>query len=241
MTTDTVRTARVAARLAVVKVQGRNVGPFVVPMISTVVTLTLGADGSLKDARLTASSTSHAGDSLVLAAVRRAAGTDAFPRLEGTTHHVDTVTVELAVSMAEPAPGDQAVALGWLNAPAWRSASAAHLAEMPSPSRDWLGQLGTGGLLADTAALEFVVSDRGKALPATARLDYSVASPLSGDDPKLYARRLVSLLREFSFDAGRIAGCRVPEFIGRDSATGCDASGSGARRRCDHPSPALAQ
>ncbi len=210
VTIDTIRTARVAARLAVVSVQGRNVGPFVVPMISTAVTLTLGTDGSLRDVRLTDSSTSQPTDSLVLAAVRRAAAADAFPRLEGTSVHRDSVTAELVVSIAEPAPGDQAVDLGWLDAPAWPSVSAPRLANTPSLPADLLRHLLVGGPPPD---IEFVVSDRGEALPATARLEYSDAGQLFAHDRERYTRRLVSMLSEFRYDAGRIAACHVPEFV----------------------------
>jgi hypothetical protein len=67
-------------------------------------------------------------------------------------------------------------------------------------------------LARDTATLEFVVSDRGKALPATARLDYSGDRPLVADNRERYAG-LMSMLNEFPYDAGRVAGCRVPAFV----------------------------
>jgi hypothetical protein len=210
--TDTSRKARVAARLAVVEVQGRNIGPFVVPMISTADSLTLGADGSLRGVRLTASSTSRTGDSLVLAAVQRAAGAHAFPRLEGKSDDRDSVSAELIVSIAEPAPGDQVVALGRLDAPAWPSVSGVQPVEIPSLPAALLQGFSKPGPAGDTAALEFVVNDRGQALPATARLEYPGGYPRFADKRERYARRLVSVLGKFRYEAGRIAGCRVPEF-----------------------------
>jgi hypothetical protein len=191
-----------------VNVQGRNLGPFVVPMISNAVTLTLGADGSLRDARLSASSTSDTADSLVLAAVRRAGAANAFPRVESRSVHADTITADLVVSIAEPAPGDQVVALGRLDAPAWPSVSGAQLTDLPSLPTDLLRVLMARDPGADTSALEFVVSDQGVALPATLRVGYSGAGQFFATD-----RERRSALREFRFTAGRIAGCRVPEFV----------------------------
>ena len=213
VTTATIHTGRVAARLAVVSVPGRNVGPLVVPMISTVVTLTLGTDGSLRDVRLTASSTSQTTDSLVLAAVRRAAAADAFPRFEGIGNHRDSVTARLVVSIVEPAPGEQVVALGRLNAPAWSSLSGVRQAKETSISADLVRRFLLGHWRADTAVLEFVVGDTGQALPTTAHLEHSGVRPLLAADRERYARRVVSMLSKFRYDAGRIAGCRVPEFV----------------------------
>jgi hypothetical protein len=58
--------------------------------------------------------------------------------------------------------------------------SAAHLTKTLSLPAEVVRRLLLGGPVADTAALDFVVSDRGEALPATARLDYSEGGQLFG-------------------------------------------------------------
>lgn len=47
----------------------------------------------------------------------------------------------------------------------------------------------------------------------TARLDYWGGGQLFADTRERYTHRLVSLLSASRYDAGRIAGWRVPEFV----------------------------
>jgi protocatechuate 3,4-dioxygenase beta subunit len=212
VTTDTIRIARAPIRLAVVSVEGQNAGPFVAPMMSTVVAITLGGDGSLRNVELAASSASHEADTLVLSAVQRAAVTHEFPQLTWGAGHAASTTIELVVSMGEPARDDQAAVVGRLDVPAWPSRGEAGLTNGVNQP-DIISDLALNDRAADTAALEFIVNERGRPLTPTARMEHTDPPPRGADYRTNFAKRMIQSLPRFRFDAAHIAGCAVPQFV----------------------------
>ncbi len=212
VTTDTIRIARAPIRLAVVRVEGQNTGPFVAPMMSTVVAITAGADGTLRNVELVASSASHEADSLVLSAVQRAAATHDFPQLTWDAGHAASTSLEVVVSMREPARDDQAAVVGRLDVPAWPSGGEAGLTNGVNEP-DIISDLALDDRAADTAALEFVVDERGRPLTSTARMQFTNQRPRDSDYRSRFAKRMMQSLPRFRFDAAHIAGCAVPQFV----------------------------
>jgi Carboxypeptidase regulatory-like domain len=209
VTQDTIRVTRAAEHLAVVTVKGHDTGPFVVPMMSTVVRMTLGADGSLRSAAIAASSASGVADTAVLTAVRRAVIGHPWSRIASGVRGAAGTTLDLVVSMGEPPPGDQTTIVRRLDAPTWPSRGTAQMEYQPSLS----GELSEGDPLADPVALEFVVNEHGRPLPWTARPDYARSTTRRGGETALVVRRLIQSLPGFRFNEAYVSGCAVPEFI----------------------------
>jgi hypothetical protein len=210
VTQDTIRVTRIAERLAVVTVTGHNMGRFVVPMMSTVVRMTLSADGSLRGTAIAASSASGVADTAVLTAVRRAATGHPFPRVTSGVRDTAAAILDLVVSMGEPPPGDQTMVVRRLDAPTWPSRAHAQLDSLPDLTKD----LAHRAPRADTVALAFVVNEHGRPLASTARPDYP-GPPLAHDYKDRFARRLIRFLSDFQFNEAYVSGCAVPQFIRR--------------------------
>lgn len=210
---DTVHMTRVAIRLGAVSVEGRHQGQFVAPMMSTVVTVGLDGEKSLRDTHVTASSGSPSADSSVVAAVRRATAEGQFPAVPYANTRTHATTYELTVSMDEPGPGEQAMVVGELQVPVW---PLAHEAEI----RDDVQQPGVidemirEGARADTITLEFVVDERGHPIASTARTERDESGrPIDNAHRAGFERRVLQSLPQFSFEEARIGGCAVAEFV----------------------------
>jgi len=95
-----------------------------------------------------------------------------------------------------------------IDTPAWPSRGPAQMENEPKFTR----ALGERGPLADTVAIEFVVSEHGRALSSTARPDYA-GLPTADDHKTRFARRLMQSLPDFRFTEAYISGCAVPQFV----------------------------
>lgn len=117
-TSDTIRISRAPVRLSRVTVEGERPSAYVTLMMSTVVTVTLDAEGSLKDVHVAASSGSAPVDTIVIASLRRTAAATDFPTVPMGTRQ-KSVTFDLVISMNEPPLAEETVVVGRVEAPVW--------------------------------------------------------------------------------------------------------------------------
>ena len=209
-TLDTVWLSRGSTRSGAL-VKGGRLALYVAPTLSTTVELTLGANGSVQGAHLIASSSSGTADTLVLAAIERAASRHQFPVIDSTGERPRVVTFDLVVSMDQPSTV-AGIALGRVEEPAWPWQHEAALNKrLRQPN--FFGNIAAGDPAADTANFEFVVDARGRALPSTARTIRSGSEAARrAPDSRLETRVLQSLSR-FYFTPAVVANCPVSQLI----------------------------
>jgi hypothetical protein len=175
----------------------------VTPSLSTVLAFSLDSGGTLKGARVAASSLSDGADTSVLAMVEQAAAARAFPHLPTG---VSATALYLVVQSAEPTVDTLAAVLGALEAPEWRLSRAARL----------LGGSLPDGLVADSTATDHVpvmmaVDATGHVVVGTARLGTSASIPVHASLES--QARVLKELPQLRFDPALIGACRVNEFI----------------------------
>ncbi len=211
VTTDTIRLSRASLRSGALFGPGGRPALYVAPTLSTSVALTLGANGSVQGARLVASSGSSTADTLVLAAIERAAARHEFPVIDSTGERPGVATFDLVVSMDQPST-EQAVTLGRVEEPAWPWEHEASLnRRLRQPNI--FGNVAAGDPAADTANFEFVVDARGRALPSTARtLRMGSEAARRAPDSRLETRVLQALAR-FYFTPAVVATCPVSQLM----------------------------
>ena len=210
-TVDTVWLTRRSTRSGAMLGKGGRLALYVAPTLSTTVELTLGANGSVQDVHLIASSSSGTADALVLAAIERAASRHAFPVIDSTGERPRLVTFDLVVSMDQPSTV-AGIALGRVEEPAWPWQHEAALNKrLRQPN--FFGNVAAGDPAADTANFEFVVDARGRALPLTARtIRTGSEAARRAPNSRLETRVLQSLSR-FYFTPAVVANCPVSQLI----------------------------
>jgi hypothetical protein len=174
----------------------------VAPAFSTVVSFTLDSTGAASGIDIGASSLSGAADTSALAAVEQAAYTKTFPPMPGSLADRRPVHFALAVTTTKPPPGARAATLGRVSVPLWELKRAVALAPDSQPS------LGTdplpGGVSSDSATIEFVVDENGRAMMSTVRV-VGTQGPAGG----ALVQRVVGVLPKFTFTPEQIGACPV--------------------------------
>jgi hypothetical protein len=207
---DTIRIARAPVRLSRVTVEGERPSAYVTLMMSTVATVTLDAEGSLKDAHVAASSGSAPADAIVIASLRRAAAATDFPAVPVGSRQ-KSMTFDLVISMNEPPRGEETVVVGRVEAPVWASRFEASLDDNASQP-DVLSETDLRESLGDTATLAFVVDAGGHPITSTARNADARPRPVGYHAHPFEARVLESLSR-FHFTPARVGACPVPQLV----------------------------
>ncbi len=210
-TADTVWLAPRSARSDAVLGKGGRLALYVAPTLSTSVELTLGADGSVQDTHLIASSSSGTADTLVLAAIERIASRHEFPVIDTTGERPRVVTLDLVVSMDQPSTV-AGIALGRVEEPAWPWQHEAALNKrLRQPN--FFGNVAAGDPAADTANFEFVVDARGRALPLTARTIRTGSEAARRAPNSRLETRVLQSLSHFYFTPAVVANCPVSQLI----------------------------
>ena len=205
---DTIHVSRAPVRLSRVIVKGKRPSAYVTLMLSTVVAVTLDAEGSLRDAHVVASSASGPADTLIVASLRRAAATD-FPTLPTDVEHTP-VTFDVVISMNDPRPEEETIVVGRVEGPVWATQDEAYLDASPHP--DLLSGLAPKGRINDITTLQFVVDASGHPMTSTTRNADTPPEPV-GYRPRPFEARVLDSLAQFHFTPARVGACPVPQLV----------------------------
>lgn len=205
---DTIHMSRSPVRLSRVTVEGKRPSAFVTLMLSTVVAVTLDAEGSLRDAHVATSSASGPADTLIVASLRRAAATD-FPALPTDREHTP-VTFDVVISMNDPRPEEETIVVGRVDGPVWATQDQAYLDESAHP--DLLSGLAPKDRTNDITTLQFVVDASGHPITSTARNADIPPEPV-GYHPRPFEARVLGSLAQFHFTPARVGACPVPQLV----------------------------
>ncbi len=205
---DTIHMSRAPVRLSRVTVEGKRPSAYVTLMLSTVVTVTLDAEGSLRDAHVAASSASGPADTLIVASLRGAAATD-FPALPTDREHTP-VTFDVVISMNDPRPEEETIVVGRIEGPVWATQDEAYLDASLHP--DLLSGLAPKDRINDITTLQFVVDASGHPITLTARNADTPPEPV-GYHPRAFEARVLDSLSQFHFTPARVGACPVPQLV----------------------------
>jgi len=183
----------------------------VAPTLSTVVAFVLDSAGSLRSARVAASSFSGAADTSVLAAVERAAALHDFPVLGRPQAGPGPNRFVLVVSTNPPAAVEQSVVLGRIDVPMWPLRRQASLATAGQPRQPVDSATHAGG--ADSLSFEFVVDEGGHVVRSTIRGNGRLFGSTVSEHPAAVATRIADQLGQTQFAPALIGACPVAQAI----------------------------
>jgi hypothetical protein len=177
----------------------------VAPALTNVVTFALGPTGTLISSSVTASSLSADADTSVLAAIAGAAANHAFPPIPATMPPRQSLPFDVMLTTTAPNAVQGAVVVDQIALPEWRLTRSTVLAPGNQPL--WSAPR-SATQPADSATLEFVVDESGKAIIETARA-IGRASQASDAAHQGFVARIARLLPAFRFDPALVGACPV--------------------------------